>query len=428
MRYKKFLIFFLSFILLVVFLFWIIFNTSIGKNLLKIYFQKEIDTYFPGIKIEKLVVTFNNFSMTLKDNKNFYKLYGQIFPFDAILEGNMKEFIIGGKKFKENIILSGHVLKKNKSYLITSNVYFDDSVGFLNVNLSKRDKKINFVTNNVDIKYFFNKFSIPYIKGLDAKVELNALNYNNNYIVAVQINGKYKNNILYSKIKFTFNSFNNILLKGMIESKVLEGNFNANLKNNFIYNSNFNKFDLSLVDLIFPFRGIVSLELKKDESDIIKFSSNHFKGFKDKDLNIEFSMPVEEFFYHVNLDNIFSEGIVTGRFLISKKGFFNFIIQKAKLKTKIAKKLKVINNYFDKIFVKGSFDRKKVIFNLLTDNKNLTINIKNGHILIKNNLIPSFVVIINNLKEKKYYKFYNKKLKLIKRKILENNNNKILVL
>jgi hypothetical protein len=340
MRYKKFLIFFLSFILSVVFLFWIIFNTSVGKNLAKVYFQKEIDTYFPGIKIEKLIVNFNTFSVLLKENKNFYKLYGQIFPFDAILEGNMKEFIIGGKKFKENIILSGHVLKKNKSYLITSNVYFDDSVGFLNVNLSKRDKKINFVAKNVDIKYFFNKFSIPYIKGLDAKVELNALNYNNNYIVAAQINGKYKNNILYSKIKFTFNSFNNILLKGMIESKVLEGNFNANLKNNFIYNSNFNKFDLSLVDLIFPFRGIVSLELKKDESDIIKFSSNHFKGFKDKDLNIEFSMPVEEFFYHINLDNIFTEGIVTGRILISKKGFFNFIVQKAKLKKYITKKLK----------------------------------------------------------------------------------------
>jgi hypothetical protein len=181
------------------------------------------------------------------------------------------------------------------------------------------------------------------------------------------------------------------------------------------------------LDLIYPFKGIVNLEIKKDESNIVKFFSNYFKGFKDKDLNVEFSMPVDQFFSYVNLYNIFSEGVVTGRILISKKGFFNFIVQKAKLKKEIAKKLKISNNFFDKVFIKGSFDKKNVIFDLLADNKNLTINIKNGHIFIKDKFSPSFLIIINNLKEKKYYKFYGKKLKLIKKKILKNNSNKILV-
>jgi hypothetical protein len=49
------------------------------------------------------------------------------------------------------------------------------------------------------------------------------------------------------------------------------------------------------LDLIYPFKGIVNLEIKKDESNIVKFFSNYFKGFKDKDLNVEFSMPVDSF-------------------------------------------------------------------------------------------------------------------------------------
>jgi hypothetical protein len=428
-KYKKVLIFISGFVIFIFLFIWMIFNTSFGKNLIKAYFQNEIDIYFPYTKIEKLVVAFNTFSMVLNKDGNFYKLYGQIFPFDAIIEGNIKEFEIGNKKFEQKVTLSGHIIKKNKFYLINSNIYFDNYVGILDANLSKKNKIFNFKTKSLNIKYIFDKLSIPYIEGLKAKADLNLLDNNNHYTVFSDIKGIYKNNKFNSKIKFDFVSLNNVKLKGIVKSKILEGYFNAGIKDKIIYNANFNKFDLSLIDLIYPFRGIVNLKVKKDESGIIKFSSNYFKGFKDNNLNVEFSMSVDRFFNYVNLYNIFEKGIVTGRIVIvkNKKGIFNFIIQKAELKKEIVKKLKLSNYYFDKIFVKGSFNNKGVFFNLLTNDKNkVIISIKNGFIPIKD-LSPSFRIIISFPKKREYYKFYNKKLFLIKNENLDKSNNQILV-
>jgi len=428
MKLKKIIIAFISLLFVVIFCIWLIFNTTFGKSLIKLYFQHRINYYFPDIKIEKLIIDYNTFSMFLKQGKNFYKLYGQIYPFEALLEGQIKEIHIDGKTFKSNIILSGNAIKKNGFYLIHSNVYFDNNVGFLNIKLNK-NKIINFYTKNVDVNYFFKKLNISKIKYLKAKVNLN-LSKNNNYIVKISIKGLYKNIPFYSKINSFFYKLSNINFNGFIKSKILNGEFKANFNNNhLVYNGNFSNFDLSILNLMYPFKGIVSLDINKDKIGIIKFKSTNFNGFKDtKNFNIVFSMNVNKFFKFLNLKNLFNEGIVAGRIIISKNGEFNFIIKNAKLKKEVVKKLNLKTNFFEKIFVKGFFNRKRVVFDLLADNNNLTVNIKKGLILIeKNNLVPMFLIIINNMKNEFFYKLVNKNLFIVKKKKLGNTNNQILV-
>jgi hypothetical protein len=426
MKHKKFL--FLGFFLFIVFFIFFLFKISFGSDLLKIYFQNQIDKYFPHMKVETLVFNFNNFSMDLKEGKNVYKVYGQIFPLDAIIEGNIKEFNINNKIFKENATLSGGIAKKKNSYVINSNVYFDDNIGFLKIILNQ-NKLIKFKTDNVDVNYLLNKLHFPILQNLNAKVSLNLVKKNLNYIINAKIKGTYKNKDINSSIDFYFNSLKNIVINGKADSKVLQGVFKAKINNNQIfYNGDFNKFDLSLLDLIYPFRGIVELKIKNEDKDIIKFFSKDFQGFKDnKALNINFNMPVSLFFKYINLFNVFKSGDVIGRIVIKKNGSFNFIIQNAILRKEFAEKLHLKNRFFKKIFIKGVFDKNHIIFDLLADNKNYLINIKQGKIFLKRSPDYIFKIIVDNFKNKIYYKFKDRKLKLIKKEKLKNKNNQILV-
>ncbi|GAX86825.1 conserved hypothetical protein [Lebetimonas natsushimae] len=424
MKIKKLSIILLIVICLFVLAVWALFNTSAGNNLIKLYFQNKITYYFPNMKIDKFSINYNNFFMSLHEGDNHYKLYGQLHPFDAILEGKIKKLAISKNKFKDNVILKGHVDKK---YFIHSIVYFDKSVGFLDIKLGK-GKIINFKTNNVDLQYIMDNFSIKNIKGLKAKVNLNLLIKNNNYFIKTLIKGLYKNIPFNSNINFYFNSSNFITFEGFTRSEILDGTFKGVYNNKkLVYDADFKKFDLRLLNLIYPFRGKIYLKIRHDKSGIIKFFSKDFRGFKDDNINIEFNMPVQDFFNYAGIYNIFDKGNVIGRIIISKKGSFNFIIQNAFLKEKLANKLKLKNNLLRKIFVKGYFDSQHVVFDLLSDNKKFALNIKNGKIFIKPNIVASFILIVNNNKEEDYYKFNKNKLFLLKKRFLVDDDNQILV-
>jgi hypothetical protein len=427
MKAKRVLIVLILIIVLFIIFVWGLFNTSVGNNLVKLYFQYKVNNYFPEIKIDKFKVDYNNFFMILRDGKNSYKLYGQIHPFDAILEGNVKEIKIANKIFKENFILKGQVIKKNNEYLIDSLVYFDKYVGSLKEKLGK-NKIIKFKSNNIDLNYFKNKFSIKIPGNVNAKANLDVFVKNNRFLVKVFLDGLYKRVPFKGNINLFFANSTLISFKGLVKSKILDGKFKGQIINEkFIYNADFDTFDLNLLKLIYPFKGKIYLKITKDKSGIIKFLSNYFSGFKDKKLNIEFNMDVDKFFYYLNLYNVFKKGKVIGRMLISDKGSFNFIIKNAILKTGIAKKLKLNNNIFGKIFVKGYFNSNYVIFDLLADNKNNAINIKSGKIIIKPKIYGAFIIIVNKNKTLYFYKFFEKKLTLLKKESLVKENNQILV-
>lgn len=432
MKIKKIFIYLVIIIFICISLGWALFNTSFGNNLIKSYFQHKISNYFPDMKIDKFkIIDYNNFFMSLCQNENHYKLYGKLYPLDAIIEGSIKEIKIANKKIKDNMTLKGHI-SENNGYLIDSIVYFDNNVGYLDVKLNK-NKKINFQTENVDLNYFIkhinNAFLIK-VNNLKAKVDLNISNNDNNgYLVKSFIKGFYRNLPFNLHINFNFYPSEFIVFEGIVNSDILNGKFKGVYNHHkFIYDADFDKFDLSLLNLLYPFNGKVYLKIRHDKSEIIKFYSKDFKGFKDKNINIEFNMPVKDFFTYLNIYNIFKKGDIEGRIIIANEGTFNFIIQNAALKEYLAKKLKLRNNFFKKIFVKGNFDTHKIVFNLLSDNKNnVTINIRNGKILIYPKINATFIIIVNNNKEEDYYKFNKNKLFLLKKRFLVDNNSEILV-
>ncbi|WP_024789623.1 hypothetical protein [Lebetimonas sp. JH292] len=414
------------------FIVWIIFNTAIGKNIIKFYLQKEINHYFNNIKIEKLIINYNTFSVLLNQNDNIYKLYGEIFPFDAIIDGRLKYIDLANKKIKENATISGNVVKKITGYLINSTVYFDNNIGFLKIKLNKSTKDINFKTGDIDLGYVLNKLSVKIPKNLNGKVKINLSSNNYNYNIYALIKGFYQKIPFNSNINVFFNSFNNININGKIKSKILEGNFKATVdnKNNIKYIVDLDKLDLKLFPLMYPFKGEVSLKAENNpEYGIIKFKGNNFSGFYDQNItNIVFDMPSDMFFNYINLPDIFDYGKITGRIVVSDKGSFNFLIQNAGLKEDILKKLNIKYDEFEKIFVKGTFNKKEVVFDLLCDKNDLTISIKKGKLLIKGDkIIPVFVLNVNDGKDLYIYKFKNNRLKLLKKENLNNENNQILV-
>jgi hypothetical protein len=433
MKAKKVFIIIFSVILSVILLVIGLFNTSVGKDLVKSYFQKKIDNYFVNTRIVNLIIHFNTFSMFLEQNNvNEYKLYGQLFPFDSILEGKIEEFKIGNKVFDENISLSGNVKSKGSSYIVTARTFFDNYIGLLKIILKDNHKIVNFKTSNVDIDYFINKLNLRKVYNLSAKVNADLTYENNRYKIVSVINGVYKNKSFLSKLNFNFNTLDKVNLQGVIRGNLAKGVFEADIRNNkiFSYKANFNEFDLSLLDFIYPFRGKVKLSLKKDKAGIIRFVSDYFKGFMDNSLNLEFSIPINQFFYYLNLINpVFEKGKVTGRSTINNnKGSFNFIIQNVELKKSILDKLNLRNSFFDKIFVRGYFDENNIYFRLLTESKDITASIDKGVIGIKKPSVK-FYLTINDLKHQIYYlyKIENNKIALIKKKSLKKKENKVLV-
>jgi hypothetical protein len=277
-----------------------------------------------------------------------------------------------------------------------------------------------------------NKLSVKIPKNLNGKVKINLSSNNYNYNIYASINGTYQKNPFNSNINVFFNSFNNININGKIKSEILEGNFKATIdnNNNIKYIVDLDKLDLKLLPLIYPFKGEVSLKAENNtEYGIIKFKGNSFSGFYDQNItNIVFNMPPDMFFNYINLPDIFEYGKITGRIVVSDKGSFNFLIQNARLKKDVSKKLNIKYDEFEKIFVKGSFNKKEVVFDLLCDKNNLTISIKRGKLLIKGDkIIPVFVLNVNNGKNLYIYKFKNNRLILLKKENLNNENNQILV-
>jgi hypothetical protein len=419
-KIKSLLTFFVGIVIILLF---VASFTPVGKNLIQFYIQKKVNYYFPSLRIKNFEIKYDDFSMLLIDEDAFYKVYGQLYPLDAILEGEMKKLVIGNKTIKEKVYLTGKI-KYDNNYFIKANTFFNKYNGNLEVNLTNK-KIVYFETNNIDLNYFLTKIG-KNIKNLDGQLSLYFLYENKQYKGKAIFKGKYFKKDLISDFDFSFKDFDNLKLKGNVKSSILQGDFSSIiLKNNITYHANFSKFDLSILDLIYPFKEIVSLSLIRDNLGIIKFKSDDFSGFKNKKINVTFNMSIDKFFRYLRLFNPFKKGDVLGELIIADRGNFSFIIKDAKVKDFILKNLKINNNSFNKIFVKGYFNRKKVFFSLFTKNKIFNISIK-GEIKIKN-LRPTFILTITLPKEKRYYKFIGSKLIFIKKESLKKNNNKILV-
>jgi len=383
--------------------------------------QNIINTYFNDMKIEKLNINSNSFSCTLKNNNNIYTILGTLSPLEATIEGNLQYFFLGSNKITENMKLDAYL--KNK--IIKGNLIFSNYIGKIIINL--HTKTDTFDVKNVDIKYICKKLNLN-IKNLKGKANIHLIYYNNKYKINLDIKGFYQKVPFISHLKVSI--YKNIIkIDGNIKSNMIDGVFHISKNKQILYNAYFKKISLQFFHLIYPFKGIISLKIHNDKDNIIKFKSDMFSGFADQQsINVSFNIPIKEFFHYFNLYNIFRIGTVSGNLNLSQKGGFNFLIEDAILKKDIAKKLK-LNKIFTKIFVKGFFTKKAVIFDLLYNDRTTNININKGKLIIDNDNIirPNFIMTIQEKNSFFKYEINSAGLFLIEKKVHKNPNEGVLI-
>ena len=385
------------------------------------FIQNIIKNSFPNMKIEKFKTDSNSFSATLNRNGNIYKILGTLSPLEADIGGNLKSFSFADKKIVENMKLDAHL----KNRVIKGNFTFSNYIGKLLINLNTGIDI--FDVKNVDIKYICSKLGLFLPKYLKGKTDIHIKHFKNKYEIKLYVKGFYKTTPLQSNINLVIEG-KNIKMDGTVKSKVLEGRFNLSKKDKVLYSGDFKKIPLGLFSLLYPFRGVVNLKIKNDNDNIVKFTSQMFSGFYDqKVFNITFEMPAEDFFNYVNLSNVFRMGNINGNLNISKKGDFNFIIEDAVLKREIRKKIN-LNMIFNKIFVKGSFNKKEAVFDLLFNDNTLYVNIKNGKLIINNDKIkPDFTIVIKKNGALVKYKINSRGIFLIEKKVNKNPDDDVLI-
>ena len=389
------------------------------SNIIKYVILSSINNYFPTTKIVDFESKFNNFSLKLKDPNFVATVYGQFFPFTASVDGNinnlsMFNFLLNGKlKFNGEII-------KNDSLIIKGNSFF--AKGYLNFTCDLDNKKCKGEGKGFDTTMLLKMISldIPYVMGkTNLKIDKNNIDLNTK--------GEFNNTTIYvpftAKTNMTFNK-NYILFSSIIDSKIgkiyiTQGKFN-NKAINFIYEAH----DVNLFSFrklfLYPLKGDVSLN-GQYKNNVLKFRNKEIEGYKDNKLVINLKMDSTNFFNYINIKPLI-KGEVSGNIQIDKRGVFSLLISNAYfLKNFFTQKLfkltgiRIDNKLLNNIFLKGSFDNKKIDFSLVASNNDFYINFLNMEFFYPNKFESEIVLSNQNITYK--IKIKNMDFKIIEKRI-----------
>ncbi len=414
---------------------FIIILSSVRDYFVKNFLQNKIDKVIPGFKITYFKSRLNNtFTLSIQKQNNIVRIYGNIYPLNALFDANFQNISKIYPKFRGKMILHGTVIKKNNHYLIKGIAYFAD--GYLNYNATfNRNLYVKAKGKDFNIQklLYMLKIDYPYIDGV---TDLN-IEKNKNIIITAKTKGNIKKDIntkfnavtkikkdMFIKIYSNINSeLGNITLSSQ------------NLKNKYINNINAKDINLSYLHsvLIYPFKGLVDFVGSYNGRDkIFKFYNKKYEGFMTNHIEITFQMKSDKFSKYVNISN-FLKGDVSGIIIIHKKtGSFdivskNNVFVKNSFTHNIYKLtgIKLYKYKLKNIFIKGNFDQNKTVFNLLSDNDDLSMNIQQGIFTYSGKIEIVLFIRKDNIEYKILIK--NNKYKLINKRNLNDHNNKILV-
>jgi hypothetical protein len=437
MNRKKILIIFISFFLVLLSVFAVIYFSPIGENFLKNYISSKLGL-LKNFQLEKFNYKWNSFSATLKNGSNFILLYGDIFPFDASYEANFNNLEEITSELRGKLESKGVVnYIKNKTN-IEGNAIFAGGYGKLKLKCDF-DCIGSFNGKEFDTQklLYMLKEPFPYLIG---KNDLNLTINKHFYVAYVNFTGDFK-----YKDKFYFQ---NVDLKGEIKIKdrnnkdIVINAISDKAKVNLFYKERNKKFhikgkiftnlEIFRKYVLYPVRGEKEIKFSYDNiGDILKFETDDFKGYVDKDnINIQFNnLDSKIAFNYLGLDPLF-KGIVNGEISIKNIGEFSFVINNmvllnSRLKHYIEKSIGLKMKKFNVMFLKGKFDKEKVIFNMLVKDKKLVASIENGvyfyngdykfniDIIVDNNYKYVFSVTNKKIKLKKLIRSYKVKQKIL---------------
>jgi hypothetical protein len=409
--------------------------TKIGNNLVKEILSSKINHYVNGVRITFLEYGINSFSINLKKDDNILKIYGELFPLNAMFEGNFDNISALTSEFRGKMQLNGRLYKAVNNYKADGTAYF--ASGNLNFKIGFKPFDIVAQGDGFDIKklLYMLKIRNDLVTGTTSlhiirekssyKIELNSAGNIPYFDVAfksfTKINAKNKRN-------FSFLShITSDMGMADIEGYEKNGKLECDMEAKDVNLSYLKKF------LIYPLKDLISFKGRYNSaSGIFKFKSKDFEGFYDDHLEITFKLKSDKFFEYIGLKKLF-DGIITGIVKINKtNGTFDLVSNNTKLlNNSILKKIYKLSGIdlnkenLSKVFFRGTFNNKYVSLDVLSTNDTISLNIKNGKYYYNGKY--SFILFIRKNNNVYEFKISNGIVRLIKSSKFKQENNKVLV-
>jgi len=414
---------------------FLVYKSPVGAGIVKEYIFSKI-TFLKNFEIKSFNYSFNNFSIDLQKSRNTVRIFGNLFPFNAVYEAKLMELEKVTDNFQGSLLSSGSI-KYDNCVNISGNTIVADGYGEFKLKLD-RYLNGNFKGSGFNVQkiFYLLKISFPYLVGtVDLDIDFVQNLAKTKFIQKGNV--VYKNTII--PVKLNGNIFAMDRQNYKLQSKFLSpaGNGDIFLTNkdgtvNFKGTvSGLNLAKLQKITLYpFGYHADVTFDYSEDDN-ILNFKSRNFEGYYNKALFIQLKhIPSEVFFKYANVKP-FIKGSVTGSISIGEnEGEYNILFSNG-----VFLPNKVINYVrrtcganFNKphtVFVKGNFDKYHLVFNLLSKTPDYSVSVEEGLYSYNGNYNFTLTVVRNNRLYK--YDVNNAGIKLIKVRNLNSTSSETLV-
>ena len=408
-----------------------VFLSPIGEKFLKNYVVEKL-CLTDKLSLKFFNYSFNSFSLILNKKDNTVQIFGNLYPFNAVYSANFSDLNTLWPYLQGKLHSNGKIKIKNQKTIVDGNLIIAKGFGKVNLNCDKNNIKGTVELQKLNTLKFLSMikdFKLPFFKKIpfEGENDLN-LTFNNNYSIYSVFNG----NILLNKYKIlskiivsmNLNTINNFSFKSKIFSKDIKGVIIGNKKDNVLsFNANFDYFNLKFLQdlLLYPIKSKVPLSINYiSDSNVILFKSNFFNGdYKKRNFSIQFKTNSSNFFKVLSLIEIIN-GDVSGNIYIDdlkEKGTFNILLKNASFNSiplikKIEQKTGInLENSKGIFFLNGEFNKKRVVFNLISKEHKYLFIIKNG--IYDYSGILSMNIKISSSKKEVFLKIFNNRIKII---------------
>ncbi|ACM92697.1 hypothetical protein NAMH_1701 [Nautilia profundicola AmH] len=412
--------------------------TPIGSGILKKVIESKIDRYIPGAEITYLDYGVNNFSLAAQKGHNIIKVYGAIFPLNAMFEGNVENLSELSPYYQGKMNLSGKIYIDRDDFVIEGMSFFAN--GYMNFKVKLNDDvSIHAKGSDFDLKklLYILKIDYPWVEGktdIQVNKEKNSL-----FNVEFKTIGEYKN-----RLDTEFKAITNVKMKNK-KDLTFESNINADIGNIALngqvqkdkWNYRFNAQNIDLLKLkpilLYPFHTYTNFTgVYESSNDVLKFKGKNFRGFADSRIEMTFKMDGKEFFDYIGVMQLLN-GVISGTIKINEKfGTFDIVSNDTKfIKNSFTNKIRYLTGIdlskenTGKVFFKGHFDKNQTVFDMLSTNQNISLSVKKG----KFTYPDKYEIVLYLRKGNNVFKLLlkNGNIRVLEKRDFRERDNKILV-
>jgi len=414
----------------------LIYKSPLGGSLIKGYLLSKI-SFIRNFEVKSFSYSFNNFSVDFRREKNKISMFGSMFPFNAVYEAKLLNLELITPEFRGSVLSSGNV-KDEKGVNVSGNAIFADGYGEFNVNLGD---VLNgyFKGNGFNLKelLYMLKIDFPYVNG---ESDFSIRFVKNLLKTQYTLN---KGKIRFKSLDIPFNATGKVLimdrknfdLDSDFVSSVGRGELSLSVKGGRLhYSGNVQKLNLAVLKsfTLYPFKDFTDISFRYSDNDnIFNFKSRDFEGYYDGKTYIQLKkQSLKRFFTLLGLKP-FALGEVTGSITIDKnRGSFDLLFNNTRFLinryVRYIRRTSGVNlAYKQTVFVKGFFNKKYLVFNVLSKGSHFSFSIEKGKFFYDKKFRFYMTVVKKGTLYK--YKVNNYGIRLMEIKVLDTTASDTLV-